>query len=44
MSTSFRPHRSGDLHFLKRLNRSAILELIRRSPGLTRADIATTPN
>ncbi|SHK20723.1 Sugar kinase of the NBD/HSP70 family, may contain an N-terminal HTH domain [Halomonas caseinilytica] len=41
MSTSFRPHRSGDLHFLKRLNRSAILELIRRSPGLTRADIAT---
>ncbi|WP_275288197.1 ROK family transcriptional regulator [Halomonas elongata] len=41
MPTSFQPHRSGDLHFLKRLNRSAILELVRRSPGLTRADIAT---
>ncbi|MCE8002842.1 ROK family transcriptional regulator [Billgrantia ethanolica] len=34
-------HKAGDLHFLKRLNRSAILELVRRSPGLTRADIAT---
>lgn len=41
MSTSPQPHRSGDLHFLKRLNRSTILELIRRTPGLTRADIAT---
>ncbi|SEP04594.1 ROK family protein [Aquisalimonas asiatica] len=40
MSTNYPQHRAGDLHFLKRLNRSAILELIRRSPGLTRADIA----
>lgn len=35
------PHRTGDLHYLKRLNRSAILEMIRQTPGLTRADIAT---
>ncbi|MCE9682779.1 ROK family protein [Halomonas alkalisoli] len=42
MSTSYQQqHRAGDLHFLKRLNRSAILEMIRRAPGLTRADIAT---
>ncbi|MBS9403519.1 ROK family protein [Halomonas sp. TRM85114] len=41
MSTNFQQHRAGDLHFLKRLNRSAILESVRRSPGLTRADIAT---
>ena len=40
MSTSYQ-HKAGDLHFLKRLNRSAILELVRRTPGLTRADIAT---
>lgn len=32
---------SGDLLFLKRLNRSAILDRVRRSPGITRADIAT---
>ncbi|MCC5883237.1 MAG: ROK family protein [Halomonas sp.] len=42
MSTSYQQqHKAGDLHFLKRLNRSAILELVRRTPGLTRADIAT---
>lgn len=41
MSTSFQQHKAGDLHFLKRLNRSAILEMVRRNPGLTRADIAT---
>ncbi|TFH84740.1 ROK family protein [Billgrantia azerbaijanica] len=41
MSTSFQQHKTGDLHFLKRLNRSAILELVRRTPGLTRADIAS---
>lgn len=41
MPTSFQQPRSGDLPFLKRLNRSAIFELVRRSPGLTRADIAT---
>ncbi|MCE8011828.1 ROK family protein [Halomonas daqingensis] len=41
MSTSNQQHKAGDLHFLKRLNRSAILELVRRTPGLTRADIAT---
>ncbi|RFA26578.1 transcriptional regulator [Alkalilimnicola ehrlichii] len=41
MSTNFQQHKAGDLHFLKRLNRSAILELIRRAPGMTRADIAT---
>ncbi|GKW49872.1 ROK family protein [Halomonas sp. NCCP-2165] len=41
MPTSFQQHKAGDLHFLKRLNRSAILELVRRTPGLTRADIAT---
>lgn len=41
MSTSFQHHRGGDLPFLKRLNRSAILEMVRRTPGLTRADIAT---
>ncbi|MFQ3789402.1 ROK family protein [Halomonas sp. A29] len=41
MSTSYQQqHKAGDLHFLKRLNRSAILELVRRTPGLTRADIA----
>jgi len=41
MPTHFPQHKAGDLHFLKRLNRSAILEMIRRRPGLTRADIAT---
>lgn len=41
MLTSVQQHRAGDLPFLKRLNRSAILELVRRFPGLTRADIAT---
>lgn len=42
MPTSYhQQNKAGDLHFLKRLNRSAILELIRRTPGLTRADIAT---
>ena len=42
MSTSYQQqHKAGDLHFLKRLNRSAILEMVRRTPGLTRADIAT---
>ncbi|GEN26208.1 ROK family protein [Halomonas cupida] len=41
MSSSHQPHRAGDLLFLKRLNRSTILELVRRTPGLTRADIAT---
>ncbi len=42
MPTSYQQqHRAGDLHFLKRLNRSAILEQIRRAPGLTRADVAT---
>lgn len=41
MSINYQQHKAGDLHFLKRLNRSAILELIRRTPGLTRADIAT---
>lgn len=41
MPTHFPQHKAGDLHFLKRLNRSTILEMIRRRPGLTRADIAT---
>ncbi|CAM3357960.1 ROK family protein [Halomonas lysinitropha] len=41
MSTSFQQHRGGDLPFLKRLNRSAILEMVRRTPGLTRADISS---
>ena len=40
MPTSPSSHKAGDLHFLKRLNRSAILELVRRKPGVTRADIA----
>ncbi len=33
-------HKAGDLLFLKRLNRSAILDMVRRTPGMTRADIA----
>ena len=41
MSTSYQHQKAGDLNFLKRLNRSAILEMVRRVPGLTRADIAT---
>lgn len=41
MSTSYQHQKAGDLNFLKRLNRSAILEMVRRAPGLTRADIAT---
>lgn len=41
MPTPPSSHKAGDLHFLKRLNRSAILELVRRKPGVTRADIAT---
>lgn len=41
MHTHLPQHKAGDLLFLKRLNRSAILEHVRRKPGLTRADIAT---
>ncbi|MCP1366718.1 hypothetical protein BIS06_15965 [Halomonas sp. BBD48] len=41
MTTPSHSHQAGDLLFLKRLNRSAILNLVRRSPGMTRADIAT---
>ena len=41
MATSYQHQRAGDLNFLKRLNRSAILEMVRRAPGLTRTDIAT---
>ncbi|WP_148252017.1 ROK family protein [Aidingimonas lacisalsi] len=41
MPTSTNQHNAGNLGFLKRLNRSAILEMVRRSPGMTRADIAT---
>ncbi|GAB2795741.1 xylose repressor [Halomonas shantousis] len=41
MTTPSPPHKAGDLLFLKRLNRSAILDMVRRSPGMTRADIAT---
>ncbi|MGQ7249712.1 ROK family protein [Halomonas sp. V046] len=31
---------AGDLGFLKQLNRNAVLETLRRTPGLTRAEIA----
>ncbi|MBB3143600.1 ROK family protein [Halomonas organivorans] len=41
MTITSNQHQAGDLHFLKRLNRSAILEMVRRTPGMTRADIAT---
>ncbi|GEK74678.1 MULTISPECIES: ROK family transcriptional regulator [Halomonas] len=41
MTITSNQHQAGDLHFLKRLNRSAILEMVRRNPGMTRADIAT---
>ncbi|WP_438766571.1 ROK family protein [Kushneria sp. TE3] len=41
MTSPSKKHHAGDLLFLKRLNRSAILNLVRRSPGMTRADIAT---
>ncbi|RKR03524.1 putative NBD/HSP70 family sugar kinase [Kushneria sinocarnis] len=40
MTGTPRPHHGGNLSFLKRHNRSAILETVRRSPGVTRADIA----
>ncbi|MFC4637756.1 ROK family transcriptional regulator [Deinococcus hohokamensis] len=33
-------HRAGDQGFLKQLNRSAILDMIRREPGISRADLA----
>ncbi|WP_272975877.1 ROK family transcriptional regulator [Deinococcus geothermalis] len=32
--------RAGDQGFLKQLNRSAVLELIRREPGISRAELA----
>lgn len=41
MTTLSKQHTSGDLLFLKKLNRSAILDMVRRTPGMTRADIAT---
>jgi len=40
MPNSFTPHAAGDLNYLKSLNRSTILSTVRRSPGLSRADIA----
>jgi predicted NBD/HSP70 family sugar kinase len=40
MPISTSAHNTGDLNFLKRLNRSAILEILRRTPGMTRADLA----
>ncbi|WP_342594860.1 ROK family transcriptional regulator [Salinicola lusitanus] len=40
MHNAFTPHTSGDLNYLKSLNRSTILSTVRRSPGLSRADIA----
>lgn len=42
MTVSVRPIRAGDQSFLKQLNRSAILDLVRREPGLTRAELATS--
>ncbi|MHB0777675.1 ROK family protein [Halomonas sp. WWR20] len=41
MTPLSKQRQAGDLPFLKRLNRSAILNLVRRFPGMTRADIAT---
>ncbi|MCM2130235.1 ROK family transcriptional regulator [Larsenimonas rhizosphaerae] len=41
MPGSYQNQKAGDLNFLKRLNLSAILETVRRAPGVTRADIAT---
>ncbi|WP_229779594.1 ROK family protein [Deinococcus knuensis] len=40
MTTHTRPARAGDQSYLKRLNRSAILELVRQEPGLSRAELA----
>ncbi|OLO03927.1 ROK family transcriptional regulator [Salinicola socius] len=40
MPNAFTPQTSGDLNYLKSLNRSTILSTVRRSPGLSRADIA----
>ncbi len=40
MPNSFTPQVAGDLNYLKSLNRSTILSTVRRSPGLSRADIA----
>lgn len=40
MTHHTRPTRAGDQSYLKRLNRSAILELVRQEPGLSRAELA----
>lgn len=41
MTANTRTARAGDQSYLKRLNRSAILELVRQEPGLSRAELAT---
>lgn len=41
MTVSARLPRAGDQSFLKQLNRSAILDLVRRESGLTRAELAS---
>lgn len=33
-------YRAGDQGFLKQLNRSAVLDMVRREPGISRADLA----
>ena len=40
MTLSIRPTRAGDQRFLKQHNRSAVLDLVRRESGLTRAELA----
>ena len=41
MTLTAQQPRAGDQRFLKQLNRAAILELIRRQPGLIRAELAS---
>jgi predicted NBD/HSP70 family sugar kinase len=41
MPTLDTPHPTGDQGFLKHLNRARILDLVRRQPGLSRAELAT---
>ncbi|WP_420594036.1 ROK family protein [Deinococcus sp.] len=40
MTSTAQAPRAGDQRFLKHLNRSAILELVRWQPGMTRAELA----
>jgi len=41
MTVTVRANRAGDQSYLKHLNRAALLDHVRREPGLTRAELAT---